>query len=74
MSSGSTISSLLEMEVCGSSLSAEPDSQQVMLSDTFQHSLLIMERTITVNILQSKLAAYKHLPILEGKLPSSLLF
>ncbi|XP_038562176.1 dynein intermediate chain 4, axonemal-like [Micropterus salmoides] len=62
-STGSTISSLLELEMCGSSLKAEPDPQLIMSSESFQHSLLVMERSIVAHIFQPKLAAYRLLPI-----------
>ncbi|GAA6215260.1 WD repeat-containing protein 78-like isoform X2 [Lates japonicus] len=62
---GSTISSLLEKDICWDSSKAEPDPQRILQSDSFQHSLLVMERTIVANILQPKLSAYRQLPILE---------
>ncbi|XP_044213816.1 dynein axonemal intermediate chain 4-like isoform X1 [Thunnus albacares] len=61
---GSTISSLFEIQMCGTSLNAEPDPQQIMLSESFQHSLLVMERSIVAEVFQPKLAAYRQLPIL----------
>lgn len=75
ISSDSTISSLFycsEMEMCGDSLNAEPD-RQIMLSESFQHSLLVMTRSIVANIFQPKLAAYRQLPILDGKLRTFVL-
>ncbi|XP_037621977.1 dynein intermediate chain 4, axonemal-like [Sebastes umbrosus] len=62
---GSSISSQLEMEMCGESVNAESDLQLIMLSESFQHSLLVMERSILADIFQPKLAAYRQLPILE---------
>ncbi|XP_070686525.1 dynein axonemal intermediate chain 4-like [Pempheris klunzingeri] len=62
---GSTISSLLEMEMNGNSVNAEPDPKLIMLSESFQHSLLVIERSILANVFQPKLAAYRQLPILE---------
>ncbi|XP_070763038.1 dynein axonemal intermediate chain 4-like [Enoplosus armatus] len=62
---GSTVSSLLEMEMCGDSLNAEPDPQMIMLSESFQDSLLVMERSIVADVFQPKLAAYRQLPIRE---------
>nr|XP_046249819.1 dynein axonemal intermediate chain 4-like isoform X3 [Scatophagus argus] len=64
-STGSTLSSLFEKEMCGSSLNAEPDPQLSMLSGSFQQSLFLMERNIVGNIFQPKLAAYRQLPIIE---------
>lgn len=62
ISSGSIISSFFN------NVSAEPDPQQILLSESFRYSLLIMERNIVANIFQPKLTAYRGLPILEGKL------
>lgn len=53
--------------MCGSSLNTEPDPQ-LILSESFQHSLFVMERIIAGKIFQPKLAAYRQLPMLEGKL------
>ncbi|XP_039989507.1 dynein intermediate chain 4, axonemal-like [Xiphias gladius] len=61
---GSTISSLLEMEIWNS-LNVEPDPQEIILSESFQQSLLVMLRNIMANIFQPKLAAYRQLHILE---------
>lgn len=69
-SSASASSSLKEVDVFGSRLNAESDLQLIMLSEKFQHCLRVMERSIMGNILQSKLAAYRQLPVLEGKLCS----
>ncbi|XP_071380153.1 dynein axonemal intermediate chain 4, partial [Centroberyx affinis] len=43
----------------------EPDPQLILLSEKFQQSLLVMERSILENIFQPKLAAYRQLPTLE---------
>ncbi|KAL7402638.1 hypothetical protein ABVT39_017820 [Epinephelus coioides] len=61
----STMSLLLEKELSGSSIDAESDPQLIMMSESFQHSLLVMERSIVANIFQPKLAAYRQLPILK---------
>lgn len=66
-SSGSIVSSVLETDILGNNTNNEPDPQQILLSESFQYSLLIMERNIVANIFQPKLAAYRQLPILEGK-------
>ncbi|XP_031172349.1 WD repeat-containing protein 78-like isoform X4 [Sander lucioperca] len=60
---GSTIGSLLEMETC--SLNAESNPELIMLTESFQHSLLVMERSIVANLFQPKLAAYRQLPIIK---------
>ncbi|XP_026229533.1 WD repeat-containing protein 78, partial [Anabas testudineus] len=65
VSSASASSSLKEVDVFGSRLNAESDLQLIMLSEKFQHCLRVMERSIMGNILQSKLAAYRQLPVLE---------
>ncbi|XP_065813042.1 dynein axonemal intermediate chain 4 isoform X1 [Labrus bergylta] len=62
---GSTASSLFEKESCRSSLNAEPDPQVITMSESFQHSLLVLERSVMLNLFQPKLAAYRQLPILE---------
>lgn len=69
-SSASAASSLKEVEAFGNSLNAESDLQPIVLSEKFQHSLLVMERSILGNTFQPKLAAYRQLPVLEGKLSS----
>uniref|UniRef100_A0A8C9YX04 Dynein axonemal intermediate chain 4 n=1 Tax=Sander lucioperca TaxID=283035 RepID=A0A8C9YX04_SANLU len=63
LSIGSTIGSLLEMETC--SLNAESNPELIMLTESFQHSLLVMERSIVANLFQPKLAAYRQLPIIK---------
>ncbi|XP_034540734.1 WD repeat-containing protein 78 [Notolabrus celidotus] len=64
VATGSTVSSLVEKESCRSTLSTEPNTQLIM-SESFQYSLLVMERSIVTNLFQPKLAAYRKLPILE---------
>ncbi|XP_044076026.1 dynein axonemal intermediate chain 4-like [Siniperca chuatsi] len=64
-STASAANSLKEVEVFGNSLNAESDLQLIMLSEKFQHCLLIMERSILGNTFQPKLAAYRQLPVLE---------
>lgn len=55
------------MEIFGNRVNDEPDPQRILLSESFKYSLSIMERNIVANIFQPKLAAYRQLPILEGK-------
>lgn len=62
---GSTISSLPDIDMNGDGSQNSPDLQTVMQSKEFQHSLLIMERNVVANIFQSTLAAYRELPILQ---------
>ncbi|XP_026170340.1 dynein axonemal intermediate chain 4 isoform X2 [Mastacembelus armatus] len=64
-STASAASSLKEVEVFGCSSNAESDLQLIMLSEKFQHCLLVMERSILENTFQPKLAAYRQLSILE---------
>uniref|UniRef100_A0A8C9XDZ3 Dynein axonemal intermediate chain 4 n=1 Tax=Sander lucioperca TaxID=283035 RepID=A0A8C9XDZ3_SANLU len=64
-SSASAASSLKEVEALGNSLNAESDLQLIMLSEKFQHCLLVMERSILGNIFQPQLAAYRQLPVIE---------
>lgn len=56
------------MEMCGNSLNTETDPQLILLSESFQQSLLVMERSIVANIFQPKLAAYRQLHIPAGEL------
>ncbi|XP_041848556.1 dynein intermediate chain 4, axonemal isoform X2 [Melanotaenia boesemani] len=58
-------SSLKEVETLGIILNPESDSQLTMLSETFQHSLLVMERSILWNHFQPQLAVYRQLPVLK---------
>ncbi|XP_037833988.1 dynein intermediate chain 4, axonemal isoform X2 [Kryptolebias marmoratus] len=60
---GSTVSSLLEK--CEDSFKARPDLEDVLMSDSFKSSLLVMERAVATNVLLAELAAYKNLPVLE---------
>ncbi|XP_047452841.1 dynein axonemal intermediate chain 4-like isoform X2 [Mugil cephalus] len=62
-SSDSIISSQSETEM--HSLNAEPDPEEILLSESFRSSLLIMERNIVANLFQPKLAAYRDLPVLK---------
>uniref|UniRef100_A0A8C4GD73 Dynein axonemal intermediate chain 4 n=1 Tax=Dicentrarchus labrax TaxID=13489 RepID=A0A8C4GD73_DICLA len=64
-STGSVASSLKEQEALGNGLNAESELQLIMLSEKFQHLLLVTERSILGNVFQPKLAAYRELPILE---------
>ncbi|XP_078119915.1 dynein axonemal intermediate chain 4-like [Sander vitreus] len=64
-STASAASSLKEVEALGNSLNAESDLQLIMLSEKFQHCLLVMERSILGNIFQPQLAAYRQLPVIE---------
>ncbi|KAM4551076.1 dynein axonemal intermediate chain 4 isoform 1-T1 [Odontesthes bonariensis] len=59
----SALSSLKEVEAFGNS--TELDLQFIMLSEKFQHSLLVMERSVLLNIFQPQLAAYRQLPLLK---------
>ncbi|XP_030280897.1 WD repeat-containing protein 78-like isoform X2 [Sparus aurata] len=56
--------SLFELEMCGRSLNTELDPQ-LILSESFRHSLFVMERIVVGKIFQPKLAAYRQLPILK---------
>lgn len=67
-SSASASSSLRDVDALGSRLNAETDLQLIMLSEKFQHCLRVIERSTVGNIFQPKLAAYRQLPLLEGKL------
>ncbi|KAE8291421.1 WD repeat-containing protein 78 [Larimichthys crocea] len=60
----SAASSLREVDAFGNSSNAESDLHLIMLSEKFQQSLLVMERSILGNIFQPKLATYRKLPIL----------
>ncbi|XP_031725305.1 dynein axonemal intermediate chain 4 [Anarrhichthys ocellatus] len=64
-STASTICSKLEMEMCEDSFNADYVLQLIMSSESFQYSLLVMERSIVANIFQTMLAAYRQLPTLE---------
>ncbi|XP_043859847.1 dynein axonemal intermediate chain 4 isoform X2 [Dromiciops gliroides] len=45
----------------------EDHSELILKSEKFQQDLFFMERVLMENIFQPKLAAYRQLPILEGK-------
>ncbi|XP_024859222.1 dynein intermediate chain 4, axonemal-like [Kryptolebias marmoratus] len=60
---GSTVSSLLEK--CEHSFKAQPDLEDILMSDLFKSSLMVMERAVMMNVHQAELAAYKNLPVLE---------
>ncbi|KAI4825554.1 hypothetical protein KUCAC02_021234 [Chaenocephalus aceratus] len=62
---GSTVSSALELEMSENSSNTEANSQLILLSETFEKSLLVMERIVLTNVFQPRLAAYRQLPILE---------
>ncbi|KAL7387061.1 hypothetical protein ABVT39_017776 [Epinephelus coioides] len=64
-STASAASSLKEVEAFGNTLNAESDLQLIMLSEKFQHCVLVMERTVLGNTFQPKLAAYRQLPVIE---------
>ncbi|XP_059191639.1 dynein axonemal intermediate chain 4-like [Centropristis striata] len=57
---GSTVT-LLNTTMSSSSFNAESDLQTIMLSESFQHSLLVMERNVVANSFQPWLAAYRQL-------------
>ncbi|XP_075934556.1 dynein axonemal intermediate chain 4 [Anarhichas minor] len=67
-STASAASSMKEVEAFGSGLNVESDLQLIMLSERFQHCLLVMERSILGNTFQPKLAAYRQLPVTEDSL------
>ncbi|KAJ3599054.1 hypothetical protein NHX12_033017 [Muraenolepis orangiensis] len=60
----STSSSGTQREVLLVRVEEEPDPALILHSESFQHSLLVMERTILANIYQPRLAAYRQLPTL----------
>lgn len=47
-------------------MNAESELQLVMMSASFQQSLLVVERSVLRNAFQPQLAAYRQLPVLEG--------
>ncbi|XP_034735125.1 WD repeat-containing protein 78-like [Etheostoma cragini] len=49
----------------GSNLNAESNPEVNMLTESFQHSLLVMERSLVANFFQPKLAAYRQLPMIK---------
>uniref|UniRef100_A0A3Q3B9T7 Dynein axonemal intermediate chain 4 n=1 Tax=Kryptolebias marmoratus TaxID=37003 RepID=A0A3Q3B9T7_KRYMA len=44
---------------------AQPDLEDILMSDLFKSSLMVMERAVMMNVHQAELAAYKNLPVLE---------
>ncbi|TNN79864.1 WD repeat-containing protein 78 [Liparis tanakae] len=65
---GTTMSSQLEEDIslhCEDSVKADYDLQLVLSSESFKCSLVVMERSVVANTFQTKLAAYKQLPILK---------
>uniref|UniRef100_A0A3B5A0Y9 Dynein axonemal intermediate chain 4 n=1 Tax=Stegastes partitus TaxID=144197 RepID=A0A3B5A0Y9_9TELE len=61
----SASSSVRDVDASGSTSNTESEWQLIMLSESFQHSLLVMERCILRNNFQRQLAAYRQLPVLE---------
>ncbi|XP_047444353.1 dynein axonemal intermediate chain 4 isoform X2 [Mugil cephalus] len=61
----SVSSSLKEVEALGNSFYSESELQLIMLSEKFQHCLLVMERSILRNSFQPQLSAYRQLPVLQ---------
>ncbi|CAG5957657.1 dynein axonemal intermediate chain 4-like [Menidia menidia] len=49
----------------GITLKTDQGQEEIILSKLFRKSLFLMERIIQANVFQSKLAAYRHLPILK---------
>ncbi|PWA24576.1 hypothetical protein CCH79_00011760 [Gambusia affinis] len=62
---GSGVSSEGELEGDLFMLKSEPDLENILSSEAFMNSMLIMERVIVVNIFQPKLAAFRGLPVLK---------
>lgn len=56
------------MEMCGNSFNTWTEPHLVLLSESFQRSLSVMERSILANIFQPQLAAYRQLHIPAGEL------
>ncbi|XP_057194414.1 dynein axonemal intermediate chain 4 [Triplophysa rosa] len=65
ISTGSDLSSQIELEGSVSLGKEEPDPELILQSDKFKHDLAVMERVVLENIFQPKLAAYRQLPVLE---------
>ncbi|KAK9516340.1 hypothetical protein VZT92_024277 [Zoarces viviparus] len=63
-STASTICSKIEMEMCEDSFN-DYELELIMSSESFQYSLLVMERSIVANIFQTRVAAYRQLPAME---------
>ncbi|KAM4734583.1 dynein axonemal intermediate chain 4-like [Anableps anableps] len=62
---GSVVSLEADMETCGDILEAEPNKDEILLSESFKNSLLVTESVLLLNIFQPKLATFKGLPVLE---------
>lgn len=60
--------SLKDAEPVGTSLNIQLDLEFIRMSEKFQYSLLLIERSILRNIFQSQLSLYRKLPRLEGNL------
>lgn len=71
-STGSSISSLSDMETQRDIKNTTVDPNEVLLSESFQKILLVMEKTIAIVVHCPELAAFRQLPALEGELQSSL--
>ncbi|XP_023811392.1 WD repeat-containing protein 78 isoform X1 [Oryzias latipes] len=69
---GSSISSLSDMETQRDIKNTTVDPNEVLLSESFQKILLVMEKTIATILHWPELAAFRQLPALEGELQSSL--
>lgn len=64
----STVSAASSLRESDASANCSNANQLILLSEKFKESLLLMERRILGNIFQPKLAAYRRLPALQGKL------
>ncbi|XP_022059983.1 dynein axonemal intermediate chain 4 isoform X2 [Acanthochromis polyacanthus] len=65
VSVGSTVSSVKDVDTSTNTANTDSELQLIVQSERFQHSLLVMERSILLNIFQPQLAAYRQLPVLE---------
>ena len=54
----------METEIFLVRVEDEPDPGLILNSESFRHSLLVMERTVLANVYQPRLAAYRQLPAL----------
>ncbi|CAI5665335.1 unnamed protein product [Oreochromis niloticus] len=62
-----TISSLTEMQICGSILNPESEPEkEILLPELLTNVSCFMERTVVLDSFQANLAAYRQLPISEG--------
>ncbi|XP_031612125.1 dynein intermediate chain 4, axonemal-like [Oreochromis aureus] len=62
-----TISSLPEMQICGSILNPESEPEkEILLPELLTNVSCFMERTVVLDSFQASLAAYRQLPISEG--------